>query len=120
MGTLVIYSYLDNSAQLPAGTPVAELELVAPNGSISTWSLRVGVETGEWAARRPDVAALPGFRAPPTRLAWLASDGRLFAQRYRALWSLETPIEARHLRILRSRDLPPESSLAVFHLELRP
>lgn len=117
--SIVIDTYVDNAATLEPGTPVGRLSLTGPDGERVDWQLRVGYETGEWAARRPDVAELPGFRAPPHWLAWVAPGGDVFAQRYRAEWRPVEPIEVAAIELLRSEDLPIETSLAVFHLELR-
>ena len=118
--TLVLDSYLENSAALPVGTEVAIIEITGSEGPPQTWKLRAGLESGEWAARRSDVVALPDFKAPAPWLSWVSPDGQLFAQRYRAVWQLTQPTEAVRIDIKRNSDLPIEVSLALFHLELRP
>ena len=57
VGSLVIDSYLQNSASLTTGTPVVEVTLETVNGGHHRWLIRVGIESGEWAARRDDVAS---------------------------------------------------------------
>jgi len=118
--TLVLDSYLENSAALAVGTEVAEIVITNPEGQPQSWMLRAGLESGEWAARRPDVAGVPGFKAPDPWLSWVTPDGQLFAQRYRAHWQLTEPTKTTRVEIRRNSDLPVEVSLALFHLELRP
>ena len=117
---LVVDSYLSDAAALPAGTPVADLHLTGADGTRRTWTLKAGIDTGEWAARREDVASLPGFVAPAPWLSRVASEGDLFAQRYRGRKKLEVPIRADRLEISRRQTLPAAVSIAIFHLELRP
>jgi len=117
--SVVIDSYLDNSAYLPTGTPVGRLTLVAINGEQRSWLLRAGQETSEWAAQRPDVASLAGFTAPAHWLALVPAGGEFFAQRYRAEWELDRASDIVRLTLERLDGLPSEVSLAVFHLELR-
>lgn len=117
---VVLDSYLENSAALPAGTTVATVELVDSDGEKHLWPVRVGTESGEWAARRADVKAIAGFEAPDPWISWVTSDGDLFAQRYRAIWTLPKRVEAKRLAIRRSPDLADEISMAIYHLELRP
>jgi hypothetical protein len=117
--SVVIDSYLDNSPYLPTGTPVGRITLVADNGAQHSWLLRAGLETGEWAARRGDVAALPEFSAPSHWMALVPAGGEFFAQRYRSTWTLDSPSTVARLELERLDDLPPEVTLAIFHLELR-
>ena len=117
--SVILDSYLENSASLPAGTPVGRIILIDTEGERRSWLLRAGMDTGEWAARRPDVAGLPGFQAPTPWLSWVTASRDVFAQRYRADWQLDGASEIRRLEIELARDLPTEVSLAIFHLELR-
>ena len=119
MSSLVLDSYLENSASLPVGTPVGRVIAVDGQGERRSWLLRAGLETGEWAARRPDVAAIPGFQAPKPWLSWVTAGRDVFAQRYRADWQLDGEIEVTRLELERVEDLPAEVVLAIFHLELR-
>ena len=120
VGSMVIDSYLENSAQLATGTPFAEVTLETADGNHQRWLLRVGIESGEWAARREDVASQPGFEAPSPWLTWIPSGSEIFAQRYRARWDLPEPAVTKRLTIARRPELPPELGIAIFHLELRP
>jgi len=117
--SVVIDSYLENSASLPTGTPVSRVILIDSAGERRSWLLRAGLDTGEWAARRPDVAGLPGFQAPAPWLSWVTASRDIFAQRYRASWQLDEMVEVVHLDVQRVEDLPSEVALAIFHLELR-
>ena len=117
--SVVIDSYLENSASLPTGTPVGRVTLTDSEGERHSWLLRAGLDTGEWAARRPDVAGLPGFQAPAPWLSWVTASDDVFAQRYRASWPLNDTVEIVRLEVQRIEDLPAEVALAVFHLELR-
>jgi hypothetical protein len=117
--SVILDSYLENSASLPPGTPVGRVILTDKEGERRSWLLRAGIDTGEWAARRPDVAALPGFQAPTPWLSWVTASRDVFAQRYRAHWQLDGSFEITHLELQRVDDVPAEVALAVFHLELR-
>lgn len=113
--SVVVESSLGNGAALPPGTPVAILRLQNPGGG-SVWTLRTGDDTGEWAARRPDVART-GSRAPSPWVSWVAGD--FFAQRYRSRWALPRPERFARLRIERAPGLPPEVVFALHQLEVR-
>jgi hypothetical protein len=110
---VAVESALSNSAQLATGTPVATLRL-EPG---ITLLLRAGRETGEWAARRPDVvAASAGNPAPRPWMTWVA--GGFFGQRYRALLPLSPPRAASRLRIERLPGLPPDLEIAIQQIEV--
>jgi hypothetical protein len=119
VGSVVIDSYLENSTSLAAGTPVAEVTLDMEDGNHQRWLLRVGIESGEWAARREDVASLEGFQAPPPWLTWIPGGSEIFAHRYRARWDLPEPATATRITIARRPELPPEVGIAIFRLEIR-
>ena len=116
VGSVVVESYLANGARLARGTPVAILRLVNAAGQSVDWTLRAGEDTGEWAARRPDLAheALP---APPAWVSWVA-DG-FFGQRYRSRFQLDQPEPFAHLRIERAPGVPPDLTVALYQVELR-
>ncbi|NIA01652.1 MAG: hypothetical protein GWO83_00730 [Bacteroidia bacterium] len=118
--SVVIDSYLENSTSLATGTPVAELLLEMEKGDPVRWLLRVGIESGEWAARREDVAIQEGFQAPPPWLAWIPGDGKIFAQGYRARWNPPASARATRLTIKRRPELPPGVGIAILDLEIRP
>lgn len=56
----------------------------AAGGRVADWPLVGGDATAEWAAARPDVQALEGFRAPPAWSRYVPPGGGFFANRYRA------------------------------------
>ena len=120
VGSVVVHSYLENSAPLTAGTPFAEVTLETAGGGHQRWLLRVGIESGEWAARRGDVASREGFQAPSPWLAWIPGDSEIFAQRYRARWHLPEPAQATRLTITRLPELPSDVGIAILDLELQP
>ena len=117
--SVVIDTYMDNSSLLATGTPVGRLTLVDAEGERQSWLLRLGHDTGEWAARRDDVANLPGFESPPHWVTWVTPSRDVFGQRYRANWSLKESAEIVRVELARAEDLPTATSMAVFHLELR-
>lgn len=118
-GTLVIDSALANSAALPAGTPVATVRLRDGSGGSSAWVLRTGIDTGEWAVDRPDLrpANLP---VPEPWLSWVAGEGGFFGRRYRAVHRVAAVGHPVGIDLELRADLPPDVSLTVYHLELRP
>jgi hypothetical protein len=91
---------------LGTGAPPVELEL------------RAGDDTGEWAARRPDVAAAARTRAPRPWMAWVA--GTFFGQRYRARLPLPRAGSFVRLEIDLAAGLPPDTGLAIYQVELEP
>jgi hypothetical protein len=117
--TIVLDSALANAAAVPHGTPVATLRLRDPDRADRLWTLRMGEETGEWAADRPDLRSQRP-PAPEPWLSWVAEGGSFFGHRYRALRRLAEPVAARRVELSLRPDLPPGVELSVFHLELRP
>jgi hypothetical protein len=113
---LEVESSLTHGAGLRRGTPVATVELGGRTGRRLRWELRAGEETGEWAARRPDVARTARLVSPPAWISWVAGD--FFGQRYRGGFQLREPLRAGHLRIERARGLPPDLGLALHRLEV--
>jgi hypothetical protein len=115
---VVIDSALANGIDLPADTVVARLVLRAGEHEIASWLLRVGVDTGEWAAGRGDLRAA-GTPAPRPWLSWVEDGGGFFGQRYRARFTAWTPeAPAVTLRIERSAELPEEVSLTLIQVAL--
>jgi hypothetical protein len=116
VGSVVVESYLANGGALARGTPVAVLKLVTAAGRSLDWTLRAGDDTGDWAARRPDLArAAPA--APAAWVSWVA-DG-FFAQRYRSRFQLDPPQPFAHLRIERAPGVPPDLTVALYQVEIR-
>lgn len=117
----VVYdSHLVHGAALPRGTPVATFRLRDAAGAVYEHPVRVGEETGEWAARRPDVAVLPGLAVPPPWRVHLDPAGELFVQTYRAWWRLPQPLQPVRVEVERNPDLPAKVVLLLFRVELRP
>lgn len=114
--SVVVESNLSNGMGLAPGTPVAVVRLRDLAGHTMGWTLRAGEDTGEWAARRPDVARM-GTRTPPAWVSWVAGD--FFAQRYRSRWTLPAPARVSQIRIERAPGAPPELVLALYQLEVR-
>jgi hypothetical protein len=118
---LAVESVLNNSTALAPETPVATVRLLGP-GDVA-WTLRAGRESGEWAARRPDVAramAANGAPGAPPWMGWVA--GSFFGERYRAVFPLPR-LSARpfgRLRIERLPGLPPDVEITVQQLEILP
>lgn len=119
VGSIVVDTSLANAAALPEGRPVATLRLREPGRPDRTWTLRVGEETGEWAAGRSDLRE-EGVAAPATWSSWVAGPGDFFGRRYRAVHHLDGPSAPHRLELGLRSDLPPDVELTVFHLELRP
>ncbi|HEY2289725.1 MAG TPA: hypothetical protein VGM86_03385 [Thermoanaerobaculia bacterium] len=116
IGSVVVESSLSNGAGLAPGTPVAIVRLRDAGRPEANWVLRAGEGTGEWAARRPDVAQA-GVKAPGPWVSWVAGD--FLGQRYRARWTLARPESASSLRIERAPGVPPDLAVAVYQLEIR-
>jgi hypothetical protein len=114
--SVVVESNLSNGIGLAPGTPVAVVRLRDLAGRTVDWTLRAGKDTGEWAARRPDVAQM-GTRTPPAWVSWVAGD--FFAQRYRSRWTLPAPAQVSRVEIERAPGMPPELVLALYQLEVR-
>lgn len=121
---LVIESSLSNGAGLENGTAVATVRLSGERARTVAWVLRAGEDTGEWAARRPDVAAASVLESPPAWISWIAGD--FFGQRYRVRWvperaSFSSPLAGpfTELTVERNPGLPAEVSLAIHRVEVR-
>ncbi len=117
--TMVLDSALANAAGLPRGAPVATVRWRDGRGPDRVRTLRLGEETGEWAADRPDLATARAA-SPAPWLSWVAADRGFFGHRYRTLEHLAVPRGRHRLEIALRPDLPPEVTLTLFHLEVRP
>jgi hypothetical protein len=114
---LVIESSLSNSSPLAPDTTVATVRLVGVGGPGTSWPLRVGQDTGEWAARRADVEKQSLSRPPEPWVSWVAGD--FLAQRYRSRHDLPAPERAARLRIERAPGLPADLVIALHGVEVR-
>jgi hypothetical protein len=115
---LVLQTSLIHAADLGDGTPVARVRLLGTGAPPVELELRAGDDTGEWAARRPDVAAAARTRAPRPWMAWVA--GTFFGQRYRARLPLPRAGSFVRLEIDLAAGLPPDTGLAIYQVELEP
>ena len=115
----VLDTHLVHGAALEVGTPVATVRLHDGDQLVGGWEILAGFHTAEWAAARPDVAELAGFRAPEAWLSQIAPGGRFFSQRYRARFHAEQRTAAASVSVRRNPDLPAEVKLTLFRLELR-
>ena len=86
LAQLTVESLTGHSAALTAGTVVATVRIVRRDGVVERWPLRLGAETGEWAARRPELA---GALVPAAWRCWVPASGSTFGQSYRARWRPE-------------------------------
>lgn len=127
-GRIALVTYLSNGATLAPGQVVATVRR-AGSGEAQTesWPLRAGVETGEWAVRRPDVAAaLPAGGAegtPEHWLTWVAQPARpggapFFGQRYRTVLRLSGDWPTGRIEIERSAELPDQVGLTVHRMQV--
>jgi hypothetical protein len=115
---LMLQTSLIHAADLAGGTPVARVRLLGTGAPPVELLLRAGDDTGEWAARRPDVAAAAQARAPRPWLVWVA--GTFFGQRYRARLPLPRAGSFARLEIDLAAGLPPDTGLAIYQVELEP
>lgn len=117
---VAIVSQLANSAQLPRGTTVGRLRL-SSGGHHTIYPLRSGIETGEWAARRPELRELPGSQAPEPWRSFVAppsaARGTEIGQIYRTEFAVPESAATTDLEILRSAQLPSEALFEVRGVE---
>ncbi len=113
---LELQTSLVNAAGLAAGTPVARIRLLGTGFAPVELQLRAGEDTGEWAARRPDLAATSGLIAPRPWLAWVAGD--FFGQRYRTRLRLPRAGSYARVEIDLAAGLPPTTGLALYQVDL--
>ncbi len=120
VASLALDSHLLGGAELEPGTPVATVRLLTAAGTpFSEWTLRAGTDTAEWAASRPDLAHREGFAAPKPWISRVSPDGGFFAHRFRTRWVSEQALEAETLEIQRDPELPPETVVSIYRLEVR-
>ncbi len=104
VSTLTVESYLSHAADLPDGTPAGRLELRDTAGRVVTASLRVGLDTAEWAYDRDDVRENIAHSRPeiattfPARSGFPARDHEGYT--YRAAVTLDEPLTATSVRWL--------------------
>ncbi len=114
---LAVQSDLINAAGLADGTLVAHVQLLA-TGATQDLELRAGRDTGEWSARRPDVAAAARLHSPAPWVSWVA--GPFLGQRYRCRLLLPHPDSFARIRIDLAAGLPAGTALALHQVEVAP
>lgn len=120
---LMVESQLVESLELAPGTAIGSVQLLdAQQRPLAHWRLVAGDDTAEWAAARSDVAARPGFRAPPPWSGMVAPSGDHFSLRFRSLFETEDeiPSEVGWVLIRRRPTLPPKMRIVISRVELRP
>jgi hypothetical protein len=115
--SLLLDSSLSHAAATAPGTVIAEVRLASAGGDVVV-PVRAGIDTGEWAARRADVAAQPGFTVPEPYLHWVDAGGGFFGQRYRSRTRLDQPVSATAVAVRLAPGVPSDVVLTLFHLEL--
>jgi hypothetical protein len=98
---IVVDSNLSNSVDLSPGTVVGWIWLTV-DGEAQPLALRVGKETGEWAAGRRDLEV----EAPSPWRVWVAPGGEFFGRRYRYSQALSREPKIEAVKIERSPSLP--------------
>ncbi len=86
--TLVSHSGL--SAEFAQGTEIARVSLVQSSGEVTTYPIRVGVETAEWAYDRGDVRAVIQHEQPKPVARHI---GNSRAYYYAATWEFDPPLD---------------------------
>jgi hypothetical protein len=115
---LALQTSLIHGTDLAGGTPVARVRLLGTGTAPIELQLRAGDDTGEWAARRADVAATTRLQPPRHWQAWVAGD--FFGQRYRARLPLPRAGSFARLEIDLASGLPPDTGVALYQVELEP
>jgi len=111
-----VLSSLADAAPLSAGTAVATLSLERAGRPLAAWTLRVGKDTAEWAADRPDLRGVAA--AGPIWWSSLPPPGSFFAHAYTSTWQLSHPVTATGIRVVRDPALPPAVTLSLLRVEL--
>ena len=123
VSAVVLDTHLAFGAALPGGTPVATVRLLAgqPDAApVASWPLLAGIDTAEWAAARPEVAARLAAPPPDPWLSWVPPGGGYFGQVYRSRHRNPKPAPAVLLVVERNAELPEEVRLVLSRVELRP
>lgn len=86
--TLVSHSGL--STDLSQGTEIAHVSLIQSSGQVTTYPIRVGIETAEWAYDRGDVRAVIQHDQPKPVARHI---GNARAYYYAATWEFNPPLD---------------------------
>ncbi len=74
--TLRVVSTLRWAANVPQGTPVAQLVATGVDGRQYTFTLQAGVHTADWAWDRPDLKGKVAHQLPPVAYTWQERIGK--------------------------------------------
>jgi hypothetical protein len=116
---VALVSQLANAAQVPRETLVARLWARGRDGRRLVFPIRAGVETGEWAARRPQMRALDGGKAPASWRSRFTDAGEL-GQSYRSRFDLSTLPPPVTIELARDPALSAPIVFEVFSVAWRP
>lgn len=111
---LVVESALLDSSEVAAGSAVLEVSVVPPEGEAQRIQLRLGEDTGEWAAARD------GSPAPEPWLSWVAPSRRFFAQRYRSRIDLGPVAAGSRIEIAAAPSLSSPARVTLYRALIEP
>jgi hypothetical protein len=118
VAAVAVQSSLQNAAGLADGTPVARLRLQSTGDADIEVVIRAGRDSGEWSARRSDVAAGALLHSPAAWVSWVAGD--FFGQSYRTRLTLPQAGSFARLRVELAPGLPAGIGLALYQVEIEP
>ena len=109
---LALDTTLAHSASLAPGTPVLTVRLSGPHGVSREWSLRSGLDTGEWAAAREQLVA------PSAWTSWVDGSGHFFGQRYRKVLEIGIVEPGSRLDIELVEGLPEDTAATLYRVTM--
>jgi len=116
---LILDSALLDGAGLAPGAAVADVAVQHVDGRVERFAVRAGRETGDWAARRPDLRAAGLAPAPQAWLSWIAGTAPpVFGQRYRARFDLAQGSPLRAIVVSPTPGMPTTTSVVIYGLEV--
>lgn len=89
---LHVVTFLGEGTRLPQGTPVARVAIAREDGTVTSYDLRAGMHTAEWAYGRSDVQAAVQHTQAPVALETQLVDavgGRFSVYEYLASFDIE-------------------------------
>lgn len=120
-GEIRLVTALAHAPNVPQDATVAEVSVASLDGHVQRFPLRAGIETAEWALRRPDVAAQARHQAARvvyTRQSQEGPGGRFMGQLYLATFAWDIT-ESDPIRQVTIRYLYPEAELRLFGIAYR-